>query len=367
VTSERPLVLLSQRLGQVTDEERRLETAGARVESAALGDLDAIRANAADAAVIIVGAVEPFDAAAIAALPQTHALVRRGVGHDNVDIAAATKAGIVVANVPDASVEEVSDHAFASLLALERRLFELQALVRDGVWSTDPAAIQHVRTGSRRFADLTLGVVGFGRIGQAMVRKARGTHGRVQVYDVVTPSPERLDGVPTASLADLLATSDHISLHIPMAPESRHLVGADELASMRPGAIIVNTARGGLIDEDALAKALRNGPVALAALDVTAQEPVDLAGPLGDPEIADRLLLTAHSAAWSVTAATALAVGSVDAARDLLAGELPVSVVNPEVLGLPALRNTRLGRARGQPGGSPAAHSPETSARSDQE
>lgn len=314
------------------------------MRSADLSDLGAIQINARQAEMIILGAVEPFDRDAIAAAPKLKAIVRRGVGFDNVDLVAATEAGIIVANVPDASIEEVSDHALASLLSLERRLPGLAALVADGQWTSDPAAVQRRRVQARRFDQLVLGIVGFGRIGAALARKARGVYGRVQVFDVVTPSAKRLEGLEFSALDQLLTTSDHISLHLPMAPDSRRLIGRAELATLRPGAILVNTARGGLIDEVALVEALHSGSLAAAALDVTEREPVDPASDLFAADLADRLLLTAHSAAWSQSAVTALAERSVGAVRQLLTGERPASVLNPEVLVSASLRMPELRR-----------------------
>ncbi|HEY2794199.1 MAG TPA: hypothetical protein VGJ28_17675, partial [Micromonosporaceae bacterium] len=144
-----PLVLLSERLGAITDDERRVEAEGGRVASVPLWTEADIAANGGEASLIIAGAVEPFNAAALARLPGLRAVVRRGVGFDNVDVDAATELGIVVANVPDASVEEVSDHALAMLLSLERRLGDIDHGVRDGRWAADAAALQATRTRSR--------------------------------------------------------------------------------------------------------------------------------------------------------------------------------------------------------------------------
>jgi D-3-phosphoglycerate dehydrogenase len=334
----RQVVVLSRRLGEVTETERRLETYGVEVRGAQLGELNSIRANAADAAVIILGAVEPFGADTLAALPALRAIVRRGVGYDNVDVTAATRLGVLVANVPDASVEEVSDHALASLLTLERRLAGIDAMVRDGVWDGDPSRLQRLRTQSRRFSELTLGIVGFGRIGAALARKARDIYGLVRVHDVIPPAADVRAGVELVSFDELVRTSHHISLHLPLNANNRGLLGAAQIARMIPGSVLVNTARGGLVDEEAVVQALRSGQLAAAALDVTVTEPVDLSGPLLAPDIADRLLLTAHSAAWSTTAATSLAVRSVAAVEALIRGSVPASIVNPEVLASSALR-----------------------------
>jgi D-3-phosphoglycerate dehydrogenase / 2-oxoglutarate reductase len=346
----KPLVILSERLGPVTGAELELAQLGADITSAYLGTREAIASNGRDADVIIAGAVEPFDAAALDSLSRLKAVVRRGVGFDNVDIEAATAAGILVANVPDASVDEVSDHALAMLLALERRLFGLDALVRDGASKTAPELVHRLRIGSRRLSHLTLGIVGFGRIGGALAAKAGGIYRRVLVYDVAPPPAERLGSCELVSLDELIHSSDHISLHLSMSQDNRQLIGAEQISQMKHDAVVVNTARGGVVDEAALVSAIRDGAVAAAGLDVTASEPVDTDSVLLDSDLRDRLILTAHSAAWSQTAVTALTTGSVDAAAFLLRGELPRSVVNPAVLDSPKLRLRRLRmHARGQP------------------
>lgn len=240
------LVLLSERLGPVTAVEQRLASeAGAMIKSAALWTTEQIIANAREAVVVILGVVEPFDRETIDRLPVLQAIVRRGVGTDNVDLAAASERGIVVANVPDASVEEVSDHALALLLTLERRIPMLDGAVHSGAWARDPTAIAAVRRDIRRLSELSLGIVGFGRIGQALARKARALYRDVLAFDPYA-KPGVADGLG-ATLVDfdvLLRSSDHISLHLPATNETKNMIGRDELSRIRDGAILVNTARG---------------------------------------------------------------------------------------------------------------------------
>lgn len=340
--AERPVVVVSQRLGALGEQERRIEAAGAELRSSALFTPDEIQANGAGVDIIVLGAVEPFDAAALESLPDTRAIVRRGIGTDNVDVDAATRLGILVANVPDASVEEVSDHALALLLALERRIVSLDALVHAGAWQRDMTGIIAARSGIRRLGELTLGVVGFGRIGRALARKAAGIYGRVVVADpVVSAEAAAAAGVELVPLDSLLAEADHISLHAPLVAETRHLIGEGVLDRLRPGAIVVNTSRGGVVDQDAVVRALRGEAPRLGGigLDVTDPEPLPADHPLlSTPGV----VVTAHSAVASTTAARELARRSIDAAIDLLEGRLPASVVNPEVLDAPQLRATGL-------------------------
>lgn len=331
------LVILSARLGAPTAEDRRLEEYGARLRGAPLFTRDEILQNGADAAFIILGAVEPFDRSTLEALPRLAAIIRRGVGYDNVDIDAATNLGIVVANVPDASTDEVADHALALLLNLERQVADLDRAVRGDTWRAAPASLQARRIKSRRLNELTLGVVGLGRIGQGLVRRAAPLYRQILASDpFVTQAPADLGTIELVSLPDLLQRSDHVSLHVPMSPSSRRLLGAEQLAQMPDGAILVNTARPGLVDESAVRAALMAGRLAGAGLDVTEREPLPAEDEL--LRITERLLLTGHSAAWSSTANAALATASVDATVDLLADRRPTSLVNPEVLSSRELR-----------------------------
>ena len=336
MSATRPLVVVSERLGAIGPEEERIAQAGAELRSVALWSHEEIAANAGDAEIVLLGAVEPFDGRALSSLPRCRAVVRRGVGVDNVEVGAATRLGILVANVPDASVEEVSDHALALLFAIERRIVPLDRAVHAGEWQRDPKAIGTVRNGIRRLSELTLGVVGFGRIGRALARKAAGAYGRMLVADPIAPAAAvREASAELVPLDELLGTADHITLHAPLEAGTRHLIGPDSIARLRPGVVIVNTARGGLIDEAALLAGLREGRIAAAGLDVTEHEPL----PEGDPLLtAAGVVLTAHSAASSATASDELARRSVDAVVAILEGRQPASIVNREVLEVAALR-----------------------------
>lgn len=289
-----------------------------------------VRANAADADAVLVGAVELMDGPALAELKRCRILVRRGVGVDNVDIAAATALGLAVAFVPDASVEEVSDHALALLLALERKITQLDAAVRRGAWGKDGSTLVGVRRGIRRLRTLTLGITGIGRIGQALARKARPIFGTVIAFDpYAKPGVADALGVALVSFDGLLARADLISIHTPLTAETRHLFDAAALARMKAGSYLVNTARGPLVDEKALVAALRDGPLAGAGVDVTEQEPLPADSALLGLE---NVLITAHSAATSESADDELRTRAVDAVVLALQGRRPAALANPEVL-----------------------------------
>lgn len=331
----RPVVVMSERLGAIGDEERRIEQAGAELRLASLWDLEQITVNAADASVILLGAVEPFDEAALAALPRLRAIVRRGVGHDNVDTDAATRLGIPVAIVPDASVEEVSDHALTLLLTLERRIIPVDAAVHAGQWQRDPTGIQSVRAGARRFAELYLGIIGFGRIGQALARKARPLYRGIMAADPAVDPVNVPPDVELVGLEELVGRADHISIHAPLIPSTRNLVGDELLDKVRPGAMIVNTSRGGLVNEASVRAAVADGRLGGAGLDVTVDEPLSSRDPL---LAATCIVLTAHSAGGSTTARRELSRRAVDAVIEAIEGRSPTVLANPEVLKSPALR-----------------------------
>lgn len=337
------MVAVSQRLGELTSAELSLSDIGAQVVSRTLWSEGDIRANARDAAIVILGAVEPFTASIFDALPALEAVVRRGVGYDNVEVEAATRLGVVVANVPDASVEEVSDHALALCLALERRIPQLDDAVRTGRWATTPSVIQQIAGSSRRCGDLCLGIIGLGRIGRALARKAQSVYGRVICFDPYLPSASaRSTGVEFVTLDQLIASADHVSLHAPMTADSKGLFGAAEINALKPGGVLVNTARAGLVDEAAVMEALTSGQLAGAALDVTESEPIPAGAAL--QSIRGSLLLTGHGAAWGVRSTADLRTASVAAAAAVLRGVRPASVVNPEVFDSPNCRLRLSGR-----------------------
>jgi glyoxylate reductase len=199
------------------------------------------------------------------------------VGYDNIDIAAARKRGIAVGNTPGVLTETTADLAFALLLAAARRLSEGTQYILDGKWRTwhPTTLLGHDVTGA------TLGIVGLGRIGAAVAKRAAGFDMRILAYGPrLTDAEAAQAGAERVALDDLLQRSDFVSLHCPLRPETRHLINRDTLAKMKPSAILINTTRGAVVDQTALYEALVNGVIAGAALDVTDPEPLPADDPL---------------------------------------------------------------------------------------
>jgi D-3-phosphoglycerate dehydrogenase / 2-oxoglutarate reductase len=243
---------------------------------------------------------------------------RAGVGVDNVDLAAASKRGIVVANAPESTVVSAAEHTLALLLALTRQIPQAHGALVEGRW-------ERSRFAGLELADKTLGLVGFGRIGQQVARRARGFEMRVRAHDpYVAPERFRELGVERAeTLDDLLADADFLSLHSTLTPETRGLIGREQIVRMKDGARLVNVARGELVDEDALAEALESGKLAGAALDVFAEEPY--AGPLlGLPNV----VVTPHLAASTQEAQDRAGVIVAEQVAAALEGGLVTNALN---------------------------------------
>jgi D-3-phosphoglycerate dehydrogenase len=249
---------------------------------------------------------------------------RFGIGVDNVDIAAATAAGIVVTKVPDYCIDEVSDHAMALLLSLVRKIPFSSARAHAGRWEMPAVVPIH------RLRGTVLGLVGFGRIPQMVAPKAKAFGVRVVTYDPYVPQTVlNQAGVERVEFADLLKMSDYISIHTPLLPETHHLFNAEAFRQMKPGAVLVNTSRGPVIDEGALAAALDARQLAGAALDVLEQEPPPTNSPLLGR---DNVILTPHTSFYSVEALEDLQTKAAEEVVRVLSGEPPRNPVNPEAL-----------------------------------
>lgn len=283
---------------------------------------DVIRAGEGADALIVQYA--PITREVLKALPGVKVVARYGVGVDTVDLEAATELGVAVCNVPDYGTEDVSDHAIALALSLARGVVGLDREMRAGNYSLAPVKPLH------RVAGRVFGVVGLGLIGAATARKARGvgyeTIGFDPVYEPGTTTP---DGTDVVGFDELIRRADVVSLHVPLNKHTHHLVNADVLAGMKPGAVLVNTCRGGVVDTEALVEALRSGRLRAAGLDVFEQEPLPTDSPLFK---LPNTVLTPHAAWYSEESHVELKRRTAQNAADVLAGRRPRNIVNPEVL-----------------------------------
>ncbi len=256
--------------------------------------------------------------------PNCRIVSRYGIGLDNIPIDRATKLGMLVTNVPDFCLEEVSDHVMALLLATARQLFPLARTPERSGWTRDtPRPIPRVR-------GQTLGLIGFGNIAHALVPKALGCGLRVIAFTPRLQAEDTPDGVEvTNDLGVLLASSDYVSIHCPLTDETAHLIDAAALAQMKPSALLINTSRGGVIDESALIRALQDGIIGGAALDVTDPEPPSAGNPLLTLE---NVIVTPHAAFYSVESTAELARKAAENVVTVLQGEVPKTLVNAQVL-----------------------------------
>ncbi len=283
---------------------------------------DALLDAVAEAHGLISLLTQRVDRALLARAPRLRVIANYAVGFDNVDLVAATERGIVVTNTPDVLTDATADFAFALLLAVARRLVEGDALVRGGSWQGwSPSGFLGAPV-----ARQTLGIIGPGRIGQAVARRAAGFG--MNVLYVGRREVGALDamGARRVELAALLADSDYVTLHCPLTEATRNLIDGAALAAMKPSAIVVNTARGGCVDEAALATALADGTIAGAGLDVFAQEPRLHPGLVAS----DRVVLAPHAGSATTRARQAMAEICGKAVCDVLSGRRPATVVNPE-------------------------------------
>jgi D-3-phosphoglycerate dehydrogenase / 2-oxoglutarate reductase len=260
----------------------------------------------------------PVSATAIAASAPLRLVARMGVGLDNIDVDAATSNGILVTNVPDYCVEEVSDHAVALVLAWTRGIAQAYCQVRAGRW--DPAAAR-----LRRLSALTCGVIGFGRIGRATARKMLALGTRVLAHDPRPPADT--DGVPIVPLDDLLTRSDAVIVHAPLTDATHHLLGAREFSLMPPGSLLVNVSRGGLVDTAALTSALARGHLSGAGLDVLEGEPAVPPELLKHPGV----VITPHIAFSSDASVLDLRRSAAEEVVRVLTGQAPHYACNNQL------------------------------------
>jgi len=299
-----------------------LSRAGAELRLAPQPTPEGIVATAKEADALLVTYAK-INADMIGQMKRCRIISRFGIGVDNVDIDAATRQGIVVTKVPDYCIDEVSDHAMALLLSLVRKIPFSSARAHAGRWEMPAVTPIH------RLRGTVLGLVGFGRIPQLVAPKAKAFGLRVVASDPFVPQAVMDQaGVGKVEFAELLKISDYISIHSPLLPETHHLFSAAVFRQMKPGAVIVNTSRGPVVDEAALAAALDAKQIAGAALDVLEQEP-----PVSSPLFGrDNVILTPHTSFYSVESLEDLQTKAAEEVVRVLSGQPPRNPVNPEAL-----------------------------------
>lgn len=291
---------------------------------------DELIAACADAQIVFGQcSVQRFSRRVLSSLRACRMIVSMGIGFENLDREAATEAGILVANVPDFCLEEVADHTLALILACTRRIVALHCAARASSGNdTIQRLRQHHWQHMSRLRGRVLGLIGFGAIARAVVPRAAGFGLKLIAYDpYVDAGTMAAAGVKAVSQDELLTTADIVSLHAPLTEDNRHMLDDAAFARMKPGAIVINTGRGGLIDHEALGAALCNGAVLAAGLDVTDPEPLP---PEHDLWKLDQVVNTSHSAGVSPQALSVLTQRPWQETLRLMDGDWPVGLINPE-------------------------------------
>lgn len=303
----------------------RLRAAGFEVEIVAAPDKADMAAKVADADAIIARTA-PIPASLVEAAQKLRIVARYGVGYDNIDVPALTRRRIPLATIGDVNAVPVAEQTFALLLGLAKRLIAYDRGARDGGWKIRESLTVWELAGK------TLAIVGLGRIGRQVARRARAFDMRVIAVDpVVSVEAMTAQGVErVATLREALSRADVLTLHLPLSRETRNLIGADELAAMKRGAVLINCARGGIVDETALAASLRTGHLLAAGVDVLAEEPP----PAGHPLLAlENFVVSPHSAALTAECAVRMSLACAENVLGVFDGTLDRSrVVNPEIL-----------------------------------
>lgn len=314
-------------LGDDFIQERAVwEALGATFTTARCERADELIAAGHKADVLVYfGLYTPFTAEVLAQLPHCRLIARYGIGMDSVDLEAATALGIVVANAAEFCVPEVADHTTALILGLARRIPHTDRYVRAGHWAGAVSRFGPIQ----RLSSQTVGLVGFGRIGRRVAQNLRPMVGGLLAYDPYVAQTQADDyGVRMTPLTELLTQADFVSIHTPLMPQTRGLIGADQLGQMKPSAYLINTSRGPVVDEAALVDALTQGQIAGAALDVFDPEPLADNSPLRQME---HVILTPHIAANSVQAIDDLRIDVTENVAAILRGAWPRHVMNPTV------------------------------------
>lgn len=314
------VVIADDRYASYREEEEVLREVDAEVRVFRSGTPAEAKKAFASADGILVN-LYPMTGEVIDSLPGCRVISRYGVGYDNVDVEAATRKGIWVTFVPDYCFEEVADHALALLLCCIRKIGYKDRMVRQGRWNT------HKDQPCYRVEGKTLGILGYGNAAHTLLRKVSGFgFGRVLMCDpYVRASTIKAAGAVPVDLPVLMAESDYISVHVTLTPETRHMIGREQLALVKPGAILVNTARGPVLDESALAEALASGRLGGAGLDVFEKEPLPAESPLRN---LDTVVFTDHAGWYSEESMVELKTKAARNVAAVLGGDRPPYPVN---------------------------------------
>ncbi len=286
--------------------------------------MDEVLPALADCDAMLNTYLAPIDAEVMAKMPRCRIIARYGIGVDTIDLEAATQAGIIVTNNPTYCIEEVAEHAMALLLACARKVAFYDRMVRDGRWEVPPGKPMH------RLAGRTLGLVGFGNIARQVAVRAAAFGLRVLFADPNVRQGQLEAPGKKLELAELLRESDFVSLHPPLVPRTRKMIDDAAFAQMKPGAFLINCARGPIVDTDALVRALDAKKIAGCALDTIDPEPLPNPHPLRGR---DNVVIAPHAAWYSEEALVGLQAGAPNEVRRVLSGQWPVNVVNPAVRG----------------------------------
>jgi D-3-phosphoglycerate dehydrogenase len=285
---------------------------------------DEFIAEAADCDALLTTYAGPITAEVMARMPRCRIIARYGIGVDTIDLEAATRSGIIVTNNPTYCIEEVAEHAMALILACARKIARYDRLVRERRWEVPPGKPMF------RVSGRTLGLVGFGNIGRQVARRAAAFGMRILYCDPLVAEGQPDVPGKSVALAELLRESDFVSLHPPLTPQTRKMIGDDALSRMKPTAFLINCSRGPVVDTEALVRALEAGRIAGCALDTIDPEPLPDPHPLRGR---DNVIITPHVAWYSEEALVGLQAGGPSEVRRVLTGEWPLHVVNRDVRG----------------------------------
>jgi D-3-phosphoglycerate dehydrogenase len=314
------VVIADNRYAAYEEERAVFAPLDARIEIFSSSSVEDARRAFAEADALLVN-LFPVNADIVGVFKKCRVISRYGVGYDNVDVDAATRRGIWVAYVPDYCYEDVSDHALALLLGCIRGIGFKDRMVREGKWNLFREHPVH------RISQMTLGILGFGKTGRCLLRKTYGLgFSRVLVCDPHQKAAAiSAAGAAPVDLGTLLTESDCITVHVPLTPETRHMIGKPEIDRMKPGTILVNTARGPVLDQAAVVEALHDGRLGGAGLDVFETEPLPADSPLRSM---DNAILTDHAGWYSEESLTELKTKAAKNAAAVLSGGVPLYAVN---------------------------------------